>query len=874
MSHDRSAARGRLEVEGAVCRLDERGQVVCDFQAPKRSRVTNPVDPRGLTPGCVVDLRTGSWACHGHPSDGQPADVRSNYSDKTGQLWAVVGPDEIVVPATRAVAVGAQKEPEEMELNPKVGAIATPQSTSKWYPAIVYTQEHVPPPAPLPGHPPYVILTQWNEKARLRIWGQDPVEVVIHELQPVGQHPQHTLPYNALVSRPGQQRSVDPGPGPMAKIMGRAAASKNPNGNGSQPPGGPGVFCPGCPPGYGKVPVPGQPCPTCKKLIYAGVTAPPGNGRGRAAQRPLTKARPEMVPVDIGCEIKTGKWECFIEAGPHGCACGSSACCCNIGPIEVCSSLDDLPPAIVAAVNAKREGTQRVFVDRAELQTALRRLTQREKLVPLGAGCQVTTQHGAFCWITSPGISCIKIGTNPWACCVESDPPLCASAELPPGLSAAIERIPAGQTKQVWVTRDVLRGLAPEGTRLNQAQLTQARGSRAPLPGAVPVGGKCFEGDSVSCVKKWWGFACNCMHCEDVDGTWTCKPYGIIRSNKAPGPGSVTGNPNGRRPQPPTVTVGAGCGTTDDGKSWCWIEWGSAGCYKVEGSPWTCCIWIGSDAGAKCASAELPKEMTDAVEKLPPGSRVQIQLPRLAIERATAIAAGVPNDISACNYCQSARGFTCCWNVTVGYYCCRRSTLERAACPPGLVKVTTAEGERCKEPHEAVVTGNPQRQPDAVAPAPKVPKKPDCCYAALDAISGSLKCTGPLANLNGQKVTIVTTFIYPQGGSIHPDLWGKPGASVTWPDTPFAAGLRVPLCEGDRITAPPNGGNGNGNGNGIVPPNGDGNGNDIVPPPVPGPELEPRPWPQPCPPPRIVAPVPVVNLPLVAPRCQYRSRWF
>jgi len=53
-----------------------------------------------------VDLATGRWACPGHPIDGKDASVKRHFQDDAGQRWAVAG-DDIVVPALRAVAVGA-----------------------------------------------------------------------------------------------------------------------------------------------------------------------------------------------------------------------------------------------------------------------------------------------------------------------------------------------------------------------------------------------------------------------------------------------------------------------------------------------------------------------------------------------------------------------------------------------------------------------------------------------------------------------------------------------------------------------------------------------------------------------------------------------
>jgi len=93
-----------------VCRIDERGQVQCDFAAPKRSRVINPCadgKPTGLPPGCAVDLSTGRWACPGHAVDGVDAKVQRVFTDDAGHTWALAGESSVVVPAVRSVTVGA-----------------------------------------------------------------------------------------------------------------------------------------------------------------------------------------------------------------------------------------------------------------------------------------------------------------------------------------------------------------------------------------------------------------------------------------------------------------------------------------------------------------------------------------------------------------------------------------------------------------------------------------------------------------------------------------------------------------------------------------------------------------------------------------------
>ena len=103
-------SRRQNDVEGGVCFLDERGQVQCDFAAPKRSRVLNPSangKPTGLPPGCAVDLSTGRWACPGHAVDGVDAKVQRVFTDDAGHTWALAGESSVVVPAVRSVTVGA-----------------------------------------------------------------------------------------------------------------------------------------------------------------------------------------------------------------------------------------------------------------------------------------------------------------------------------------------------------------------------------------------------------------------------------------------------------------------------------------------------------------------------------------------------------------------------------------------------------------------------------------------------------------------------------------------------------------------------------------------------------------------------------------------
>jgi len=109
----RTQSVSEAAIDGAVCRIDDTGQVRCDFANPKRSRVASPRDepgkPTGLAPGCSVDLATGNWVCPGHPSDGKHAKVKRVFSDEVGHQWAVTGED-VVVPAVRGVEVGAIKD--------------------------------------------------------------------------------------------------------------------------------------------------------------------------------------------------------------------------------------------------------------------------------------------------------------------------------------------------------------------------------------------------------------------------------------------------------------------------------------------------------------------------------------------------------------------------------------------------------------------------------------------------------------------------------------------------------------------------------------------------------------------------------------------
>ena len=95
---------GARTVGDLTCEASEAGITRCRPSS-------QPSDVEGLDEGSCVSLQTGTWHAPGMALDGQPADVRHHKTDTSGQSWAYVGPNSVVVPA----CVGRTPNPAEAE---------------------------------------------------------------------------------------------------------------------------------------------------------------------------------------------------------------------------------------------------------------------------------------------------------------------------------------------------------------------------------------------------------------------------------------------------------------------------------------------------------------------------------------------------------------------------------------------------------------------------------------------------------------------------------------------------------------------------------------------------------------------------------------
>lgn len=85
-----------------VCEVNSHGIASCEV-----GRGDTVIE--GLDEGACVSMRTRTWHAPGQPLHGTPADIRGFNKDKSGQAWAYVGPNKVVVPA----CVGALPNPTE-----------------------------------------------------------------------------------------------------------------------------------------------------------------------------------------------------------------------------------------------------------------------------------------------------------------------------------------------------------------------------------------------------------------------------------------------------------------------------------------------------------------------------------------------------------------------------------------------------------------------------------------------------------------------------------------------------------------------------------------------------------------------------------------